>query len=298
MKSVDLTDEGTIHDLPTWLVVGASGRVGRLVRAGWRINPPAATILPQFRTVSEVDGLRWSPLDGLAPIENLRDRGVWVDALVVLAGIVPGRPDTDFADDARIADACLAAAHSIGIRRSLVASSAAVYGRAAGLPVREVDTPCPVTVYGEAKLATEDACRQWRERGLDVTTLRIGNVAGADSLLGQPRVTSGLEIALDRFPDGRGPLRSYIDPVTLADVLGSLAAAAELPPVLNVAAPGEVAMAGLLDAAGLRWRWQDAPPAALQRLVLDCGALESFHVFPADAASPARIVAAWREAAS
>lgn len=121
-------------------------------------------------------------------------------------------------------------------------------------------------------------------------------MAGADALLGQRRAREGAEIALDRFADGTGPVRSYIDPVTLAAVLATLAVAKSLPPVLNVAAPGEVAMAGLLAAAGLPWRWQEAPPAALQRLVIDCGRLAAIHPFAPDAAAPEQIVARWREA--
>jgi UDP-glucose 4-epimerase len=292
------TGDGPTADRATWLLVGASGRVGTLVRAAWRRARPAADVLPQFRRPGDAGGLVWSPLEGPGPLLGRLRAGRGIQAMIVLAGIVPRRPGADFGDDARIADACLAAAHAAGIRRCLVASSSAIYGRGDGAPLGEDDPTRPVTAYGRAKLATEAACRRWRERGLAVTALRIGNVAGADALLGQDAVRQGREVVLDRFPGGGGPVRSYVDPVTLAAVLATLAAADGLPPVLNVAVPGGVAMADLLTAAGLPWRWQEAPATALEHLVLDCGRLAAIHRFPPGAASPARIVAGWREVAS
>lgn len=257
--------------------------------------PPPANLLSQFRKRPHGNAcLRWSPLDGPEELIALASRRR-IDVMIVLAGIVPG-PDARLADDPRIADACLAAAAATGISRCLVASSSAIYGPGQGERLREDDPACASSEYGKAKLATEAVCNAWRERGLAVTALRIGNVAGADALLGQDKARSGEEIRLDRFLDGGGPVRSYIDPITLAGVVGALAGAEELPPVLNVAAPGDVAMADLLDAAGLPWRWQDAPPSALQRLVLDCDRLASIHALPADAAAPRRIVDRWREA--
>lgn len=257
--------------------------------------PPPAILLPQFRGPCAGQGLVWAPLDGPAVLVNRCESGGRIDAMIVLAGIVPGREDADIADDARIADACLAAAHAAGIPRCLVASSSAIYGRGTGVQLRE-DAPLrPVTAYGRAKLETESACSRWRGRGLAVTALRIGNVAGADSLLAQDAIRMGHEVILDRFSAGGGPVRSYIDPMTLADVLATLSATEGLPPVLNVAAPGGVAMADLLDAAGLPWRWRPAPATALECLILDCARLASLHRFPADTASPAGMVAAWRQ---
>jgi nucleoside-diphosphate-sugar epimerase len=286
--------DGFTADRPTWLLVGASGRFGRLVRAAWRLARPPADVLPQFRRQTE-GGLAWSPLDGPGPVLERCGEGRRIDAMIVLAGIVPGRPGADFADDARIADACLAAAYAASIRRCLVASSSAIYGPGEGEPLREDDATRPAIPYGRAKLATEEVCLRWPDRGLAVTALRIGNVAGADALLGQAAVGEGSEVVLDRFPGGGGPVRSYVDPVTLADIVATLALAEDLPPVLNVAVPGDVAMAGLLDAAGLAWRWQPAPDTAVERLVLDCSRLASIHAFPPDAATPERIVAGWQE---
>lgn len=283
---------------PRWLMVGASGRVGRLLDAAWRLAPPHAEVSRQYRnSVRRAADLRWAPLDGPGRFLDWCEDAGAPDVMIVLAGVVQARPGRAFDEDAAVANACLAAAAEAGVRRCLVASSAAVYGTTAGRPSRECDPLCPTTDYGRSKVATEEICSEWRRRGLDVTALRIGNVAGADALLGQDRPQAASPIVLDRFADGSGPVRSYIDPPTLASVLGTLGGSTELPPALNVAAPGAVAMADLLEAAGLPWRWTPAPGTALPRLVLDCGRLAALHSFPGDAAEPARIVEGWRRTA-
>lgn len=99
--------------------------------------------------------------------------------------------------------------------------------------------------------------------------LRIGNVAGADVLLDQ----AGLQRKLDRFPSGNGPVRSYIGPKELSSVLISLVhciiSGIPLPPRLNVAERGGVAVVDLCIAAGLEITWQPAPATALESVVLD-----------------------------
>ena len=136
--------------------------------------------------------------------------------MIVLAGAVRG----DLALNAQLTEACCAAAAQAGIGQVLLASSSAVYGVNGGLPCRE-DTPThPVNDYGRAKLEAEAVADRWRARGLAITALRIGNVAGADALLGGMR--PGEPTRIDRFADGGSPVRSYIGPVTLADVLAKL----------------------------------------------------------------------------
>lgn len=124
-----------------------------------------------------------------------------------------------------------------------------------------------------------------------VTALRIGNVAGADAILGGWR--PGMQI--DRFPDGRTPSRSYIGPVTLARVLHALCQADKLPPILNVAAPGAVEMGALLDAAGLAWQPKPAPAAAIPEVRLDTNALERHVDFTPETQTPAGLVREWQQ---
>jgi nucleoside-diphosphate-sugar epimerase len=170
------------------------------------------------------------------------------------------------------------AAHEAGVGQVLLASSAAVYGQAEG-GTSEQGPVCPASAYGRAKLAMERAARGWcamaGPRAPRVTCLRIGNVAGADRLLGAPHPPG--PVPLDLGPDGHGPLRSYIGPQALAAILTRLmargAAQRDLPEVLNLALPGGVYMEALLAADGRAWTPRPIPPGVVAALVLETAAL-------------------------
>lgn len=279
------------------LVLGATGRLGRMLRMAWAAAPPAG-LEPLWQTRrAPPPGGGWLCWDMLAapPPGGLR-----ADAVLCLAGVTRGALPADLAQNAGLARAALAAARAAGARHLLLASSAAVYGPGAA-DAAESCPPAPVSAYGRAKLAAERAAaaaadRPGRGPGPALTCLRIGNVAGADALLGG--AAPGRAVVLDRFPGGAGPLRSYIGPGGLARVLAALAwragQGAALPRVLNLAAPGAVAMADLLAEAGLAWRWRPAPPGAVARAVLDVSRLAALVAPPAGGA--AAIVADWRAA--
>ena len=264
------------------IVVGASGRVGRLLAQAWALGGVSPTLQHRGGALpTDLPQLEWHPLAG-ASLEPGRFR-----AMIVLAGAVRG----DLALNAQLAEACCAQAVQAGIGQVLLASSSAVYGVNGGQACRE-DTPThPVNDYGRAKLAAEAVTARWRGRGLAVTALRIGNVAGADALLAG--ITPGQPTKIDCFADGTGPVRSYIGPVTLADVLAKLLGQ-DLPPVLNIGAPHPVAMADLAQAAGADWRYQPAPASAYQRITLDCGQLAQHYRFTERQTDAAAMVAEWQ----
>ena len=182
---------------------------------------------------------------------------------------------------AAIARAVLAAAPAQA--RLLFASSAAVYGAARGL-LTETTQPAPLSDYGRAKLEMEALLADVPQ----ACALRIGNVAGADAILGG--WAPGFR--LDRFADHRTPRRSYIGPLSLARVLADLIThSGPLPPVLNVAAPGVVEMGALLDAAGLDWTPRPAPETALPEVALCTRALERYTAFAPEESTPEDMVA-------
>ena len=256
------------------LHLGASGRLGRMVSAAWA-RDPGLDVVAQWRRASEAPegALVWSPLEG--PVPEIGP----VDAVVDLAGVVRG----DLGLNAALASAALDAADRLGARWTLLPSSAAVYG--AG-PFGEEDDPRPLSGYGRAKREVERLAA-----GRRATCLRIGNVAGADALLGR----GGEARVIDRLPDGRGPRRSYIGPAGLARVLAGLAAMGPgLPPVLNVAAPRAVAMEALAEAAGRSWSHHPAPAGVLAEVELPTERLEALLPGAAGPADPAAMVAEWR----
>lgn len=213
-----------------------------------------------------------------------------VDVVLALSGVVPGRGDLGL--NSALALAALDLGASAGARRVFLASSAAVYGPGAQA-LREEDPLQPGNDYGRAKAAMERAAGAHAAAlGLDVSVLRIGNVAGADALLGP----AGTARRLDRFADGQGPRRSYIGPRMLADVLAELvrfaALGQDLPGCLNIAQPGAVAMEDLCRAAGFAVTWQPAPEGALASVLLDVSRLHALVALPKARAEA--LVAEWR----
>lgn len=259
------------------LVLGASGEIGRSLARVWAMTVPEAgpglwqhrpgAPPPDVRPVG-VPSLSWDILTEAPPALP-----VGLSGIVVLAGVTSGDAAA-LALNTRLAEAALALARAHGIARVLLASSQAVYGAHPG-PARENSLCAPLSAYGAAKLAMEQALAHAPE----VTALRIGNYAGSGALFRAAR--QGL-VSLDQFPDGRSPVRSYIGPVSLARVLAALLAApGALPPVLNVALPGGVEMAALLQAAALPFTLRPAPATALPEAVMDVAQLEGLLMLPA-----------------
>lgn len=79
----------------------------------------------------------------------------------------------------------LKASSNRGIKRFVFASSCAIYGEQAKLPISEDARPNPISPYARSKLTAEESCRKFYEReGLKTVCLRYFNVYG-------PRQTPG-----------------------------------------------------------------------------------------------------------
>lgn len=246
------------------LLLGGSGRLSSILRRHW----PEAELIVQSRRGAD---LTFDAMDAqavAAAAEGMR-------AVICMAGVVPGKGD--LLDNVALGVAACAAQ-----TRVFLASSAAVYGGAGG--ICHEDKVAPVSDYGRAKLEMEQACA-----APHVTALRIGNVAGADAILGGWHPA----MAIDQLKNGQTPQRSYIGPVTFTRVLHALTLADDIPAVLNLASPGVVAMGDLLDEAGLAWQARPAPDAVIPRVELDTSRLQSIvGVKPATAQN---LVTEWRK---
>lgn len=258
-------------------VLGATGRLGAILRRQWD-RAPAGAVRWQARpgAATEVDWVQWDMLAEPWPADLRLPGGV----ILNLAGVTGGEASALEANVDLGLAGCEAAQRS-GAAHVFLCSSSAVYGRG-GATIKafsEDDPAHPASAYGAAKLRLEAAALDWASHPdrPGITLLRIGNVLGADALIGGAR--SGRMISLDPVPgQPEGPMRSYIGPRGLARVLWRLAELAEagtgLPQVLNIAAPAAVGMAELLEAGRIPWQWGPANPAVLARLVLDTARLE------------------------
>lgn len=270
------------------LVVGASSRLGGFLRTGW---DGAGEFEPvwQYRR-PQPGGLVWDPAESAAPLLREVEAGGPFGTMVMLAGAVPGRGAK--ADNAALAEMALRAAHAAEIPQVLLASSAAVYGAGCERAYAEADACNPFSDYGRDKLAMEAAGRRWRERGLEVTSLRIGNVVGADALLSHLR--AGQAKRIDIYPDGRGPVRSWLGPKDWATAVADLAAASSpLPETLNLATDPPFAMDELANAAGVAWSGRPVSVDGRQFITLDTGLLRTL-TGRAGATTLGALVAQWR----
>lgn len=260
------------------LILGGTGCVGRALAALWPAQTPAVW---QSRN-RQAGTWEWDILHSPAPALPQTPSGI-----IALAGVTRGDA-ADLAANTALALAACDLADALGGLPVLLASSQAVYG-APAQTVTE-NSPCaPTTPYGHAKRAMEQAVAGRK----NVTCLRIGNVAGCDGLLMHAARVG--HVRLDQFPNGQGPTRAYIGPRVLGDVLrGLLAIGADLPPVLNIAQRGQIAMADLLRAADVPWKWAPAGAGALPVLAMNCDALAQLVSNPP--ATPADLIAQARAA--
>lgn len=243
-------------------VVGAGGRLGRLVRAQWRQRNPEG-IAPVFLTRQDWDIASGAPPEGLRP-----------NIVLDLAGQTRTGFEANPVIAARVAT--WSACHGALL---LHMSSAGVYA-GGSQPMREDGPTLPHSVYGRSKLAAEAGVRSADAKAC---ILRLGNVIGADALIGGR--APGEEVILDPVPgQAGGPVRSSIGPVTLVDVITRLIGRAvqgeSLPTVVNIAQAPPVAMADLLEARRHPWRFGPPREGVLARMELATGVLEQFVDLP------------------
>ena len=280
-------DTHTIGTRPP-LVLGATGRIGtgfqQLAQSGHWPGPPPVWQARRGAALLSGTSLDWDILTAPQP-----DPG-HCHGIICLAGVING----DLALNTALALAAIDFSRVTGCGPVLLCSTAAVYGPADSA-VTEQAVCHPQSDYGRAKLVMEqvvaDKLRDLGARAPAVCILRIGNVAGADALLG---AAGRGRVGLDQFDDGHGPERSYIGSLDLARIMVQLIDRLRhpltVPPVLNVAAPRPVRMAALLQAAGADWNWRPAPVHALRRMVLDTTKLDSLDMPFALSDHPAELI--------
>ena len=178
--------------MPTYLVTGAAGFIGRSIAAALLKRGETAR-----GTVRGVDSLitgKRANLIGLEAMEFIE--GDLADSAVcarVCAGVevvfheaalasVPRSVADPAATNLNCVDATLnllVAARAAGVRRVVYAGSSSVYGDTPTLPKHEEMLPNPITPYAVAKLAGEHYMRAFtRVYGLETVTLRYFNVFG------------------------------------------------------------------------------------------------------------------------
>lgn len=245
------------------------------------MRPRGPDLWPISRRAGDGAKILWD-FKGQAPKDWPEDA-----VLLHLAGTLSG-DEAALHANVTLAQAVLGAAVARKARLVLFASSVAVY-RPSSQVIDEAALPDPVSAYGRSKWAAEQVLSEGlAAAGIGFCALRIANVAGADALLGGAASRVGPVVLDPVRGQPMGPERSYIGPRTLARVVLDLAGRRDLPPVLNIAQPGALAMGDLLQAAGLDWRFGPVRAETVPRVVVGTARLQG--LMAVDAATPAGLI--------
>lgn len=164
-----------------WLLTGATGFIG--LNLAERLLGQGEEVRALVRDASRADELvrlgAELSLGDVSRAETLPPAVRGVDVVVHLAGVVKAVTREEyFAVNAAGTRAIARAAAAVGrVRFVLVSSLAAAGPSAPGRPRTEEDRPAPVSLYGESKLAAEEALREEAE-GLVATVVRPPLVYG------------------------------------------------------------------------------------------------------------------------
>lgn len=124
------------------------------------------------------------------------------------------------------------AARAAGARRMLSASSAAVYGQPASVPLREESEKRPCNPYGESKLEAESViATELRGSGTDFASLRFANVYGPrQDWRGEGGVVAIFTAQMNakQAPVIYGSGQQTRDFIYVGDVVGAIEAALEV----------------------------------------------------------------------
>jgi nucleoside-diphosphate-sugar epimerase len=251
------------------LVTGGAGFIGshllhRLVAQGCRVR-----VLDDFSSGSRARLAALGP--AVAVIEgDVRDPAALagavagVDAIFHLAALVSvtqsvEQPVESFDVNLLGTLRLLEAARQAGVGRVVLASTCAVYGDAAALPVSEATPPAPLSPYAASKLAAEEALKLYtRLHGLETVALRFFNVYGPGQDPSSPyaavvpRFIAALRAG--RQPTIFGDGLQTRDFIYVGDIVEGLYAAATLPgiagAVLNVGRGEETSVLDLARGVG------------------------------------------------
>jgi UDP-glucose 4-epimerase len=138
-------------------------------------------------------------------------------------------PERDWAVNAEGTRIVASAAAATGSKRVISASSAAVYGEPAELPLLETSSKEPINPYGRSKLAAEELLAQELvPSGVDFASFRFANVYGPrqdwQGEGGVVAVFCGM-LAEGRVPTIHGTGEQTRDFVFVGDVVGAILAA-------------------------------------------------------------------------
>lgn len=243
------------------LIIGSSGKLGLALMKAIRHLGREEEFVFHFR-----DRSRWSEitnlqifnselfsLDDLSEkvLDNLSKLGI--QSVVCLAGVINVKSNSELYINQRITENCVYLVKKLKVKNLFISSSMAVYGNYKDTPFVENDTLRPTNLYGESKVLAEVSTTHLEDSQINICHLRLGNVMGCDQLTNELNLSADLKLTINK--DGKSPIRSYVDPLNLAEIIVSLTKVKQvLPSYLNVATCEEVEMSDILRRLNVKWQ--------------------------------------------
>lgn len=246
------------------LVTGGSGFIGSHVVEHYQAGPVEIRVVDNLRTGyrNNLNGLRHDFIEGsITDPVCVREAMAGVDYVFHLAAMVsvpesmekPRECNQINVDGTLI---LLEEAERAGVKKLVMASSAAIYGENATVPKVESMLPEPRSPYAITKLDGEYYCEVFRREGrLNTATLRFFNVFGPRQ---DPKgaYAAAVPIFIERALKGEsitihgdgGQTRDFI---YVKDIIGALTLAAEqenVQGVFNAGYGGKITIKGLAEA--------------------------------------------------
>ncbi len=268
----------------TTYLLGANGRIGRT------LHHHAERIGLGWQTQTRASGgdVQWSGDFHDPSCADLFRHGT---TLINMIGQTGTNQEKLEATNVQFVKSLIKRASDTGVAHIILASSAAVYGDHGGAPLTEDAELKPLNEYGESKARMEDAVHEAAASQIipAISILRIGNVAGSDSLLTAARkhMALGKKVPIHRFSSGAAPLRSYIGPHDLFTVVNALSQPHDRSVrTLNVVASNPVYLDDALAAyktyllPELEWTDTPAPKGTPEEITLSTKNLDHLVTLP------------------
>lgn len=186
-------------------------------------------------------------------------------------------------------------AHECKIKKFIYISSSEIYGKAKSFPIKETDTPYPITVYGASKLVGEHYTNSFSEcYGMDTVIIRMFNNYGPrahyEGLSGEviPRTIVNTLYGKNPVIFGDGTIsKDFIYVKDTARILADIKDIAELSnQTFNIGSGNEITIKELMESIisiignpAVNIEYDTARPADVPRLLVDSDKLKKLYDF-------------------
>jgi len=162
------------------LVTGGTGFLGSYIVDTLIGKGAHLRVMDSRRPVSMTANIefREGDIKNSEPLFDLCKGMDYIFHLAAIPSIARGRAQDYYSINVEGTQNLLKAARNNNAKKVVYVSSSTVYGIPACFPLKEDSLLKPIGKYGRSKLAAEDVCREFMDRGMDITIIRPRVIMG------------------------------------------------------------------------------------------------------------------------